>query len=217
MSTTRAHITTRLFASAMLVLVGCGESGTSDGGSTNNDSVENTAASEETGSTQQTSAATTEEAPMIDPELCGDSSEKAGGQSSAGGLDLPTPEASVVTITGFDEDESIDKPNTRSNGGRYTVTLEEVGEIRVGEPFDIVATVRFDTGALAPMRVSATADAYMPRHFHGMNVTPETTRTGDGIYTTEGMVFHMTGLWEVYIDLSNLGVTERAQFEFEVE
>lgn len=215
MSTTRAHITMACLVSTLLCVAGCGESESdTDVSTTDRGSV---ASSEKTAGTARDVVEDLSDETVIDPELCGDPSKKGGSEEAKSGLDLPTPEASVVTITGFDEDQSIDKPNTRSNGGRFLVTLEEVGEIRVGEPFDIVATVRFNTGALVPLRVSATADAYMPRHFHGMNVTPTTTRTGDGVYTTEGMVFHMTGLWEVYIDLSNLGVTERAQFEFEVE
>ena len=107
---------------------------------------------------------------------------------------------------------------TRAPTRAVTVTLESVGEIRVGEPFDIVATVG-STPARAPLRcVSATADAYMPRHFHGMNVTPETTtRTGDGSTPHRGHGLPHDGPVGGVHRLSNLGVTERAQFEFEVE
>ena len=158
----------------------------------------------------------TRDASPVDPELCGeDKDEPSNGETTP--LDLPTPESSEVIIEGFAPDPSIGAPNTLSNAGEYRVTLESVGEIRVGEPFEIVARIEYADGTMLPSDVTASADAYMPKHFHGMNVTTKTTRTGDWEYTARTMAFHMTGVWEVYIDVSELGVTERAQFTFEVK
>jgi len=146
----------------------------------------------------------------LDEELCGVLETK--------GLDLPTPEASEVTITGFDPDDSITLPNTLSNAGTYRVTVE-LGEegIAVGVPFDLAVRFTKADGERVPPAVYLDATAYMPMHFHGMNVDPVERPTKVGAYTIEGMMFHMTGMWEVYLDFTRAGVTERAQFVFEVK
>jgi len=146
---------------------------------------------------------------VIDQELCG---------VPEGGLDLPTPEARLVTISGYQEDESIVLANTLSNSGTFRVTVElDDSGIAVGVPFDMHITFEMSDGSAVPGGVLMDADAYMPQHFHGMNVTPREVPTGRGAYDIEGMVFHMVGRWEVYLDLTRRGVTERAQFVFEVE
>lgn len=144
--------------------------------------------------------------------------ERTGDPDEGGPLDLPMPDASVVTITGRDEDPSLGVPNALSNAGRYRVALTSVGEIFVGHPFEMAVSVeQTEGGTPALRRMRITPDAYMPQHFHGMNVVPLARRTGEGEYTVEGMAFHMNGLWEVYIDVTDLGVAERAQFTFGLE
>ena len=41
--------------------------------------------------------------------------------------------------------------------------------------------------------------------------------TGDGHFTVEGMLFHMVGRWELYLDVTRGPLTERAQFEVVLE
>ena len=55
------------------------------------------------------------------------------------------------------------------------------------------------------------ADAAMPQHGHGMNVKPTVKSLGGGRFRVEGMLFHMPGSWELYLDLVRAGVLERAQ------
>jgi hypothetical protein len=44
-------------------------------------------------------------------------------------------------------------------------------------------------------------DAEMPAHRHGMNYRPSVTRTGDGSFDVEGMLFHMPGHWQITFEL----------------
>lgn len=59
-------------------------------------------------------------------------------------------------------------------------------------------------------------DAQMPEHGHGMNVQPTTTldALSDGAArgSAEGMLFHMTGRWEVDVDIDDGTTSERAQW-----
>ena len=151
-------------------------------------------------------------AKATDPELCGDE------PGDAGGLDLPMPDASDVTVTGYEPDPTIGTPSTLSNDGTYLAVLDGTPEIVVGKPFGFSVTFTNTNGDR--MRINNTAvspDAYMPQHFHGMNVTASAERTGQGTFDVHGMVFHMTGLWEVYLDFTVDDVTERAQFVFDVK
>jgi len=61
------------------------------------------------------------------------------------------------------------------------------------------------------------ADAAMPEHDHGMNTKPKVRANPDGSFTVKGMLFHMPGRWELYLDVTRAGVTERAQFEVQLE
>jgi len=55
-----------------------------------------------------------------------------------------------------------------------------------------------------------SVDAAMPEHGHGMNRVPR-IETGDGHFRAEGLLFHMPGKWELYFDVTQGAVTERAQ------
>ena len=65
--------------------------------------------------------------------------------------------------------------------------------------------------------VVVTADAAMPHHGHGMNFVPRTTALGEGRYRIEGMLFHMRGRWELFVDVEHDGLLERAQWTLEAE
>jgi hypothetical protein len=68
---------------------------------------------------------------------------------------------------------------------------------------------------IAPETV--TVDARMPGHGHGMLYDVSTARTQGGTYATPGMLFHMTGHWELYVDITLGPWTERAQFDIDLE
>ena len=63
---------------------------------------------------------------------------------------------------------------------------------------------------------SLAVDAAMPEHEHGMNTQPQVERAGDR-FVVRGMMFHMSGYWEMYFDVEHEGVTERAQYEITLE
>jgi hypothetical protein len=56
-------------------------------------------------------------------------------------------------------------------------------------------------------------DAGMPEHNHGMNVKPVVKALGKGLFEVKGLLFHMGGYWEIYVDVQAPGKPkERATF-----
>jgi hypothetical protein len=56
-------------------------------------------------------------------------------------------------------------------------------------------------------------DAGMPDHNHGMNVKPVVKALGKGLFEVKGLLFHMGGYWEIYVDVQAPGKPkERATF-----
>jgi len=87
--------------------------------------------------------------------------------------------------------------------------------IAVNQPFDVSVRVT-PKGALAgPLEVAV--DARMPAHFHGMTRVAKVTRVEASAWKAEGLVFHMPGRWELYIDITDGGVTERAQLDVDLQ
>ena len=62
----------------------------------------------------------------------------------------------------------------------------------------------------------ALIDSWMPHHRHGMNVAPRIAAEGPGRWRAEGMLMHMSGLWEIDVDLVRDGRSERAQWMVEL-
>lgn len=63
-----------------------------------------------------------------------------------------------------------------------------------------------------PVR-SVLVDAQMPDHVHGMNVAPTILMLEGGEVASEGMLFHMSGRWEVDVDIDDGETIERAQWD----
>jgi hypothetical protein len=59
-------------------------------------------------------------------------------------------------------------------------------------------------------------DAGMPAHHHGMNLSARIEPVSDGRFRVSGMLFHMPGQWEIYIDVIQGAKKERARFAVEV-
>lgn len=115
----------------------------------------------------------------------------------------------------------FDVPQTAgdSNGGAYMVRYRTVPDpIPNNEPFSIEVMV-YDAGDTAETAtdVSLVADAAMPQHRHGMIRKPSVENHGGGAFTVTGMLFHMSGAWELYFDITRGAVTERAQFDIDLE
>lgn len=64
-------------------------------------------------------------------------------------------------------------------------------KIQVGEPFELVVSV-CPKGALL-----RKVDASMPLHRHGMNYRPSIHPVGEGRWQVQGMVWHMSGMWQL--------------------
>lgn len=106
-----------------------------------------------------------------------------------------------------------------SNNRTYIVSYETVPDpIPLNEPF----TLQFDVrprlpSAARPGELGVEVDARMPAHFHGMTRMPKISRKSDGHYVAEGMLFHMPGHWEVYVDISQGAGVERAQWQVDLK
>ena len=107
---------------------------------------------------------------------------------------------------------------TCSNGGRYHLTVSAPDPFPLNQLFGLEVAV--EEGCSPPRRPSAAAlrvDAAMPGHRHGMNTDAVVTPRGGGRFGAEGLLLHMPGRWEMYFDVTEQGVTERAQLDFILE
>lgn len=77
--------------------------------------------------------------------------------------------------------------------------LAQPAVITVGKPFVLDITV-------CPTSVELTrVDASMPEHRHGMNYRPSLKPLGGGRWRAEGLLWHMSGRWELRLDLKHQG------------
>ena len=102
-----------------------------------------------------------------------------------------------------------------SNDGTYFVRYRPSPDpIPENEPFALEVQVFEDEGhSRLATDIALRADAGMPQHRHGMIRAPEVAEKGPGQFQVEGMLFHMSGAWELYFDIRREAITERAQFE----
>jgi hypothetical protein len=108
------------------------------------------------------------------------------------------------------------KKTVDSNGGRYTVELQtSPSPIVVNQPFDVSVTVTPKSATAGAVEV--VIDARMPAHFHGMNRVPKLSRGAGNTWKAEGLLFHMSGHWELYVDITEGGATERAQVDVDLK
>ena len=173
-----------------LALVGCGSDGSDDAA----------------GGGDAQSPTTRPQTPDMDPapETGGAGQETVPSSRSLGGLEfkgLQTPKSLV------------------SNGGTYYVVINvEPNPLRLNELFTMTVRVASDSARSDILDVDEIAvDGRMPAHRHGMNRVPSIEKNADGTFTVSGMLFHMPGDWEIYIDITRAGVTERAQTALTLE
>jgi hypothetical protein len=71
--------------------------------------------------------------------------------------------------------------------------------IVVGKPFALDISV-------CPAGAELTrVDASMPEHRHGMNYRPSIKPVGGGRWRAEGLLWHMSGRWELRLDIKHEG------------
>ena len=103
-----------------------------------------------------------------------------------------------------------------TDGGTYYLYWDTVpGEIPFNEPFTLTAMVHDGTDRdMMYSDKELFVDATMPGHGHGMDTTPEITESG-GVFTVEGMLFHMAGDWELVFAVSDGESVEKATFNID--
>jgi YtkA-like len=100
--------------------------------------------------------------------------------------------------------------------GRYAVAyVTRPAPVVAGEHFVVDFAVCPRNGAPAPEAVRV--DASMPEHRHGMNYRPVVVPKGDGRYKAEGLMFHMSGRWELSFDLVTPAGTDRLAGPLHIE
>ena len=159
---------------------------------------------------------------------CGSAESSADAEGS--GAD--SPEVSAPTETSTAEPRAtVDAPwspeegwGTVSLDGSYWVTYLLHGEavyddeIPLNEDFEVEVRV-FDaeTRSQTVGGVDVRVDAQMPIHGHGMKQDARAVRQPDGSWRAKPMLLHMTGPWEIHVDITRGALTERAQFEIDLE
>ena len=135
-------------------------------------------------------------------EPAGESAAEAAGEAES------TEDSSGETLQG----EAV------TAGGGYLVRWRSgPAGIPALEPFSLEVEVEQSAGVPLAEDATVLVDAAMPHHGHGMNFVPEVTRSGPGRYAVEGMLFHMRGRWELFVDVERDGVLERAQWTVVLE
>lgn len=95
--------------------------------------------------------------------------------------------------------------------GHYMIAFRpDPMRIEVGAPFALLLNVCTRRGEPAEL---VGVEASMPAHKHGMNYAATIVSAGNGRYRAEGMLFHMSGTWEVDFDVRSGEETERLSHE----
>ena len=75
----------------------------------------------------------------------------------------------------------------------------EPAKIVAGQMFVLLLT-------LCPVDATLSAvDATMPQHGHGMNYRPSLQALGSGRWRAEGLLWHMSGAWQLRLDVEHAG------------
>ena len=106
-----------------------------------------------------------------------------------------------------------------SRDGQYLVRVATAPDpIPFNLPFQLRVTVLDGEDRTTPLAGSTVAVAgWMPDHGHGMTRFPRVEAVDDGRFLVHGMLFHMSGLWEIQVDVIHAGLSSRADFEVELE
>ena len=103
-----------------------------------------------------------------------------------------------------------------SASGRYVVRLLPAdGAIPTNRHFELDLWV-FDTAAGGTAPVSGLrvgVNARMPEHGHGTLRLPRVSARADGGHHVEGLLLHMGGYWQLYVDVGEEDELDRVQFD----
>ncbi|WP_155472202.1 6-bladed beta-propeller [Pseudoduganella buxea] len=111
-----------------------------------------------------------------------------------------------------------DGGSTPSNGGNFVIDYRSSStSFTAGKDNALSFQVRKYNGASVDDSIKIRVSAMMPSHYHGLNQNPQLNKTNDGNWLVEGINFHMPGHWQVYFDIDNGIVVERAQVDIVVK
>lgn len=117
--------------------------------------------------------------------------------------------------TGHGDTASIDELREVSTASYTVAYTPSPDPIPLNDYFSLVVTVQDSGGAVTDAEV--VVDANMPHHGHGMTVTPTVSDDGAGTWTAEGLLFPMSGIWQITVDITRDGSTEQATFDVLLE
>ena len=143
-------------------------------------------------------------------------SEAPASESNAPASESDAPEAPARKAS-WARDEGA---QVLSNSGRYHVSylLKQLQQVPLNENFQLIVRVVDPQSRSFLMPVAEiVVDARMPAHGHGMKQNTSVRTLPDGSYEVDGMLLHMTGHWELYVDLTEGARTDRAQFDIYLE
>tara|TARA_Y100000589_G_C26824085_1_gene495127 strand:+ start:151 stop:531 length:381 start_codon:yes stop_codon:yes gene_type:complete len=91
-----------------------------------------------------------------------------------------------------------------TDGQSYYVVYEtDPSPIPFNEEFSVLVSVyESDQKMNSITDVTVEVDATMPAHEHGMNQSPTMSGPTDGLFSAEGLLWHMEGEWELSIYVS---------------
>ncbi|MBM4014119.1 MAG: hypothetical protein FJ293_04030 [Planctomycetes bacterium] len=103
--------------------------------------------------------------------------------------------------------------------GSFTVGWSPVGgPVPVNEPFEIDLLLFADPEKQQPLTgATVRVTAWMPEHMHGMGRQSQTREVEPGRYRVKGMLLHMDGLWQLFVDVTAHGKAERAEYALTLE
>jgi hypothetical protein len=134
---------------------------------------------------------------------------------------LPTlPAPSAATDTELQPTPPIQQRfSSRSRAGTYLITWESIGgPIPLNELFELDVTLMLAGDAPVPVTgAQVYVQASMPQHNHGMLREPQSREVQPGRYRVEGMLLHMTGYWQISLDVVKNGIAESTDFEVTLE
>lgn len=146
----------------------------------------------------------------------GCSDDPAGSPVATGSVSVqePQPAADAGEVVVVPEVAEIAWRSAPSADARYFIRWRPLVEpIPMADPFDVeVELFTNESMGEQPDYDSILVDAGMPHHGHGMNVRPEIEQRADGTWIARGMLMHMPGRWQVYVDVLDDGRLERAQW-----
>ena len=86
-------------------------------------------------------------------------------------------------------------------GGFFVQYVSNPDPIPLNDEFDITLWVySAEDPTVLLTDLSVAVDAQMPSHDHGMNQLP-VVNINEGVITAEGMLLHMTGYWEISVEI----------------